>query len=63
MVHGSARDLLLPEPGSEELGTLARRLGYTGATWPEASEALLADVERHRRWTLALFERRFVPGA
>jgi glutamate-ammonia-ligase adenylyltransferase len=62
MVHGSARDLLLPEPGSEELGTLARRLGYAGATWPEASAALLADVARHRGGTLALFDRRF-PGA
>jgi glutamate-ammonia-ligase adenylyltransferase len=63
MVHGSARDLILPEPGSEDLGTLARRLGYAGATWPQASEALLADVERHRRWTLALFDRRFTARA
>jgi glutamate-ammonia-ligase adenylyltransferase len=62
MVHGSARDLLLPEPGSEELGSLARRLGYAGATWPQASEALLADVDRHRRGTLALFDRLFAPA-
>jgi hypothetical protein len=32
---------------------------YRGATWPEAAEALLADVEAHRERTLALFNRRF----
>jgi [glutamine synthetase] adenylyltransferase / [glutamine synthetase]-adenylyl-L-tyrosine phosphorylase len=63
MVHGSARDLLLPEPGSEELGSLARRMGYAGASRPQASEALLADVERHRGRTLALFNRRFAADA
>jgi glutamate-ammonia-ligase adenylyltransferase len=59
MVHGSARDLILPEAGTEELGFLARRMRYRGATWPEAAEALLADVEAHRERTLALFNRRF----
>jgi glutamate-ammonia-ligase adenylyltransferase len=59
MVHGSARDLVLPEAASEELGFLARRMRYEGATWPEAAEALLADVEAHRERTLALFNRRF----
>ena len=33
MVRGNARDLLLPEPDSEELRFLARRLGYAGADW------------------------------
>ncbi len=59
MVHGSARDLLLPEPGSEELGFLARRMRYQGATWQEAAQALVADVEAHRERTLAVFNRRF----
>jgi glutamate-ammonia-ligase adenylyltransferase len=59
MVHGAARDLVLPEPGSEELGFLARRLGYAAPSWPEAAEALVGDVERHREETLALFNRLF----
>jgi len=59
MVHGSARDLLLPEPGSEDLGFLARRMRYAGETWQEAADALLADVDAHRERTLALFNRRF----
>jgi len=62
MVHGAARDLLLPEPGREELGSLARRMGYAAASWQEAAEALLADTERHRGRTLAFFDRRFAPS-
>jgi len=50
---------VLPEPGSEELGFLARRLGYAAPSWPEAAEALVGDVERHRGETLALFNRLF----
>ena len=59
MVHGAARDLLLPERGSEELGFLARRMGYEAASWREASEALVADATRHREWTLSFFNVRF----
>jgi len=60
MVHGTARDLVLPEPGSEELGFLARRLGYEAESWPKAAEALLGDAESHRRRTLDFFNRQFV---
>jgi glutamate-ammonia-ligase adenylyltransferase len=59
MVHGAARDLVLPEAGSEELGFLARRMRYEAASWPEAAAALLADVEAHRERTRTLFNRRF----
>ena len=59
MVHGAARDLVLPETGSEELGFLARRMRYEARTWPEAAAVLLADVEAHRERTRALFNRRF----
>ncbi|HSD29135.1 MAG TPA: hypothetical protein VLL75_17675, partial [Vicinamibacteria bacterium] len=48
MVRGNARDLLLPEAGSEETRFLARRLGYTGPGWDEAAAAFLADLSRHR---------------
>jgi glutamate-ammonia-ligase adenylyltransferase len=63
MVHGAARDLLLPERGSEELGFLARRMGYQAPSGPEAAEALAADVERHRERTLAIFNRLFVDAS
>lgn len=60
MVHGAARDLLLPEPSSEELGFLARRMGYEAPSGQAAASSLLDDVKRHRERTLAIFERLFV---
>jgi hypothetical protein len=60
MVHGASRDLLLPEPDREELGFLARRMGYDAPSGQEAAAALAADVERHRERTLAIFNRLFV---
>ena len=62
MVHGSAKDLLLPEPGSEELGFLARRMRYQGRTWQDAAQALVADIEAQRERTLAVFNSRFAGG-
>jgi len=59
MVHGSAKDLLLPEPGSEELRFLARRMRYEGRTWQGAAQALIGDIEAHRKRTLAVFNRLF----
>lgn len=55
MVRGQATDLLLPEPGSEEWGLLARRLGYLGRGWAEAAAALIGDMERHRSAVQGLF--------
>jgi glutamate-ammonia-ligase adenylyltransferase len=59
MVRGNARDLLLPEPDSEELRFLARRLGYTGADWKQAGRAFLADLDRHRESASRFFTERF----
>jgi len=59
MVHGAASDLVLPEPGTEDLGFLARRLGYEAESWPQAGEAFLADAEGHRRRVLDFFNDRF----
>jgi glutamate-ammonia-ligase adenylyltransferase len=61
MVRGRARDLLLPEQGSPEMGILARRLGYTGG-WAEVSQALTADIDRHRERIDTYFTRRFRAG-
>ena len=63
MVHGAARDLLLPEPGSEEMGFLARRMGYEAPSGQDAAAALLTNVERHRERTLAIFNRLFMDEA
>jgi glutamate-ammonia-ligase adenylyltransferase len=59
MVRGNARDLLLPEPGSEEIRFLARRLAYARPTWEEAAAAFLADVARHREAVSRFFTERF----
>ena len=59
MVRGNARDLLLPESGSEEVRFLARRLGYAGPDWAAAADALLADVARHREAVSRFFRERF----
>jgi glutamate-ammonia-ligase adenylyltransferase len=59
MVRGHARDLLLPEKGTDEMRFLARRLGYSGADWDEAASAFASDVERHRAAVSGFFGRRF----
>jgi glutamate-ammonia-ligase adenylyltransferase len=59
MVRGNARDLLLPETGSDEMRFLARRLGYTGPGWEEAAAAFLADLARHRDAVSRFFNGRF----
>ena len=59
MVRGNARDLLLPEAGSEETRFLARRLGYARPSWEEAAAAFLADVARHSEAVSRFFTERF----
>jgi glutamate-ammonia-ligase adenylyltransferase len=58
MVRGNARDLVLPDD-SEELRSLARRMGYAGPDREEGARALAADVERHRDRVASFFDRRF----
>lgn len=58
MFRGNARDLLLPEE-AEDLGFLARRLGYPGSSRAEAAAALAADADRHRDGVRAFFTARF----
>jgi glutamate-ammonia-ligase adenylyltransferase len=59
MVSGQATDLLLPEPGSEEWGLLARRLGYSAGDWAASAAALRADADRHRDAVVAIFDAKF----
>lgn len=59
MVRWNARDLLLPADDTEELRSLARRLGYPGPDRQEAARALAADVARHRDRVASFFDARF----
>ena len=59
MVRGNAKDLLLPESGSDELRFLARRLGYAGPDWAAAADELVADVARQREVVGHFFKERF----
>jgi len=56
MVRGDARDLLLPEEGSDGFRLLARRLGYRGER-EERERALAADVRSHRERVASYFDR------
>ncbi|MBO0862948.1 MAG: hypothetical protein J2P21_31520, partial [Chloracidobacterium sp.] len=47
IVRGDASDLDLPEEGSDEFKSLARRLGYRARDWKSGALALEADI---RRW-------------
>jgi glutamate-ammonia-ligase adenylyltransferase len=59
MVRGNARDLLLPDGGSEEMRFLARRMGHARPDWAAAAAALQDDVTRHREYVAAFFRGRF----
>ena len=63
MLRGSARDLLLPPAGDEELLHLARRMGYGPGPGLDPARALALDVETHTASVRAFLERRFGPDA
>jgi glutamate-ammonia-ligase adenylyltransferase len=66
MLRGSARDLLIPPTGDDELLHLARRMGYGPGPGLDPARALALDVETHTAFVRAFLERRFgreaVPG-
>jgi len=59
MVRGEARDLVLPEPGSEDMKFLARRLGYVGADWSQAAARFAGELNGHMSAVAGLYDRRF----
>jgi [glutamine synthetase] adenylyltransferase / [glutamine synthetase]-adenylyl-L-tyrosine phosphorylase len=67
MLRGSARDLLLPEPGSDEYTHLARRIGYARDPRSPPAQRLRLDFEAHTAAVRAFVERHFgresLPGA
>jgi glutamate-ammonia-ligase adenylyltransferase len=62
MVRGSAKDLLLPEPGSDEFSFLARRLSYRASRWDEAAARLAEDISLHMGRVRSHFAERFIPA-
>jgi [glutamine synthetase] adenylyltransferase / [glutamine synthetase]-adenylyl-L-tyrosine phosphorylase len=66
MLRGSARDLLIPPAGDDELLHLARRMGYGPGPGLDPARALALDMEMHTAFVRAFLERRFgrdaVPG-
>ncbi|MGH7258432.1 MAG: glutamine synthetase adenylyltransferase, partial [Nitrospiraceae bacterium] len=61
MVRGHAKDLVLPQPDSDDFVFLARRLGYTTEDWQAGAEHLQADIALHMTRTREFFARRFGP--
>jgi glutamate-ammonia-ligase adenylyltransferase len=59
MLRGSARDLFLPDTGSDEYRHLARRMGYTPSGELSPAQALHLDFETHTAFVRAFVERRF----
>jgi len=60
MVRGNARDLVLPDKGSQEFLFLARRLGYEEGNGAGPGEQLRLDIERNMEWAARALRTRFV---
>jgi glutamate-ammonia-ligase adenylyltransferase len=67
MLRGSARDLFLPAPDSDEYLHLARRMGYAPGPETTPAQRLHLDFEAHSAEVRAFVERHFgrdsLPGA
>jgi len=59
IVRGNAKDLVLPESGSEDLIYLARRLGYITDIWLEGAKEFEQDIKKRMRRVHALFQKTF----
>ncbi len=58
-VRGHAKDLVLPDIGSDEFIFLARRMGYTEDDWQAGAKRLSADLMRHMEQTRTIYTNRF----
>lgn len=61
IVRGNAKDLVLPEEGSEEYKFLARRMGYLSGDWEADARRLGEDIRRHMKTAHGFFAARFEP--
>jgi glutamate-ammonia-ligase adenylyltransferase len=57
IVRGDARDLVLPDPSSEEFKSLARRLGYCEGDRKQSAVRLYSDVREQMSKASAEFEK------
>ncbi len=55
MVRGHAKDLVLPQPDSDDFVFLARRLGYTTEDWQAGAAHLQTDIALHMSRTREFF--------
>ena len=58
-VRGHAKDLVLPDVGSDEFIFLARRMGYTEDDWRAGAQTLDADIRRHMEQANMTYSTRF----
>ena len=59
IVRGNAKDLVLPEPGSDDMTYLARRLGYVTDVWQEGTRAFERELHERMNRTHAIFVKLF----
>ncbi len=59
IVRGNAKDLVLPESGSDDMTYLARRLGYMTDIWQEGAQAFERELQQRMNRTHAIFIKLF----
>ena len=59
IVRGNAKDLVLPDSGSDDMTYLARRLGYITDVWKEGAETFEREREQRMKRTHAIFVKLF----
>jgi [glutamine synthetase] adenylyltransferase / [glutamine synthetase]-adenylyl-L-tyrosine phosphorylase len=59
IVRGDASDLDLPEEGSDEFKSLARRLGYRERDWKTGAAVLATDIQRWMKAVNSYYVERF----
>ena len=61
IVRGHAKDLVLPESGSDDMIYLARRLGYLTGVWKEGAQTFENELQQRMHRTHAIFTKLFQP--
>lgn len=59
IVRGNAKDLMLPESGSDDMTYLARRLGYITDVWKEGARAFERELRTRMNRSHAVFVKLF----
>ncbi len=63
IVRGNAKDLVLPQPGSDNMTYLARRLGYMTDVWQEGARAFERELQKRMNRSRTFFAKFFSPQA